>query len=67
MKIAKEGNKWQIWVKPFTGLETPQFKQFVESLNEYLLSVLQVTSRPDNSGLPKVGVFLYGIHFDMSG
>jgi hypothetical protein len=67
VKIAQEGDKWQIWMQPLTGKETPQFKQFVESLNEYLFSVLRVTPSPENSGLPKVEVFFDDIYFDMSG
>jgi hypothetical protein len=67
VRITQEGDQWQIWVKPLTSLETPQFKRFVESLNEYLFSVLQVTPTPENSGLPKVEVFFDDIYFDMSG
>ena len=67
VKIAKEGDKWQIWVQPLTGLETPQFKQFVESLNDYLFSVLKVTPNLEEVGLPKVEVFFDDIYFDMSG
>ena len=67
VKITQEGDQWQIWIQPLTGLETPQFKQFVESLNEYLFSVLQVTPSPENSGLPKFEVFFDDIYFDLSG
>jgi hypothetical protein len=63
----QEGDQWQIWVQPLTGIETPQFKQFTESLNDYLFSVLQVTPRPENSGLPKFEVFFDDIYFDLSG
>jgi len=67
VKITQKGDQWQIWVQPLTGIETPQFKQFVKSLNEYLFSVLQVTPSPENSGLPKFEVFFDDIYFDMSG
>ena len=67
VKITQESDQWQIWVQPLTGLETPHFKQFVESLNQYLFSVLQVTPSLEDSGLPKVGVFFDDIYFDMSG
>ena len=67
VKITQEGDQWQIWVQPLTGLETPQFKQFVESLNDYLFSVLKVAPNPQDSGLPKVEVFFDDIYFDMSG
>ena len=67
VKIAKEGDQWQIWVQPLTGLETPQFKQFTESLNDYLFSVLKLTPNPQDAGLPKVEVFFDDIYFDMSG
>ena len=67
VKIAKEGDKWQIWVQPLTGLETPQFKQFVESLNDYLFSILKATPNPQGAGLPKFEVFFDDIYFDMSG
>ena len=67
VRITQEGDQWQIWVQPLTGIETPQFKQFVESLKEYLFSVLQVTPSPENSGVPKVEVFFDDIYFDMSG
>ena len=67
VKITQEGDQWQIRVHPLAGIETPQFKQFVESLNEYLFSVLQVTPNSENSGLPKFEVFFDDIYFDMSG
>ena len=67
VKITQEGDQWQIWVQPLTGLETPQFKQFAESLNEYLFSVLKVIPNPQEVGLPKVEVFFDDIYFDMSG
>jgi hypothetical protein len=66
VKIAKEGDKWQIWVQPLTGLETPQFKQFVDSLNDYLFSVLKLRPNPQGAGLPKFEVFFDDIYFDMS-
>jgi hypothetical protein len=67
VRITQEGDQWQIWVQPLTGIETPQFKPFVESLNEYLFSVLQLTPSPENSGSPKFEVFFDDIYFDMSG
>jgi hypothetical protein len=67
IKITKEGDQWQIWVQPLTGIETPQFKQFTESLNDYLFSVLKLTPSYEGSGLPKVEVFFDDIYFDMSG
>ena len=66
-KIVQDGDQWQILVQPVSGLGTPQFKQFVESLNEYLFSVLRVTLSPEDSGLPKFEVFFDDIYFDMSG
>ena len=67
VKIAKEGDQWQIWVQPLTGLEAPQFKQFVESLNDYLFLILKTTPNPQGAGLPKFEVFFDDIYFDMSG
>ena len=67
VRITQEGDQWQIWVQPLTGLETPQFKQFAESLNEYLFSVLKVAPNPHDAGLPKFEVFFDDIYFDMSG
>lgn len=67
VKIAKESDKWQIWVQPLTGLETSQFKQFVESLNDYLFSVLKVAPNPQGFGLQKFEIFFDDIYFDMSG
>ena len=67
VKITQDNGQWQIWVQPLTGLETPQFKQFVESLNQYLFSVLQVTPSPEEMGLPNVEVFFDDVYFDMSG
>ena len=67
VKITQESDQWQIWVQPLTGLETPQFKQFTESLNDYLFSVLKVAPNPQDAGLPKVEVFFDDIYFDMSG
>jgi len=67
VKIAKEGDQWQIWVQPLTGLETPQFKKFVESLNDYLFSILKATPNPQGADLRKFDVFFDDIYFDMSG
>jgi len=67
VKINQEGDYWRIWVQPVSGVQTPQFKQFVESLNEYLFSIVKVVPNPDSAGLPKVEVFFDDIYFDMSG
>jgi hypothetical protein len=67
VKITKKGDQWQIWVQPVSGVQTPQFKQFTESLNEYLFSVLKVAPNPQDAGLPKFEVFFNDIYFDMSG
>jgi hypothetical protein len=66
VRITQEGAQWQIWVQPLSGLETPQFKQFVESLNDYLFSILKVAPNPQDAGLPKVEVFFDDIYFDMT-
>jgi hypothetical protein len=67
VKITKKGGQWQIWVQPVSGVQTPQFKQFTESLNEYLFSVLKVAPNPQDAGLSKFEVFFDDIYFDMSG
>jgi hypothetical protein len=67
VRITQEGDQWQVWVQPLTGIETPQFKQFTESLNEYLFSVLKVNPNPQDAGLPKFEVFFDDVYFDMSG
>ena len=67
VRITQEGDQWQIWVQPLTGIDTPQFKQFTESLNEYLFSILKVVPNPKDAGLPKFEVFFDDIYFDMSG
>jgi hypothetical protein len=67
VKITQEGDQWQIWVQPLNGIETPQFNQFTESLNDYLFSILKVVPNPDSAGLPTVEVFFDDIYFDMSG
>ena len=67
VKITQEGDQWQIWIQPLTGLETPQFKQFTESLNDYLFSILKLTPNPQIVGSPKFEVFFDDIYFDMSG
>ena len=67
VRITQEGDKWQIWVQSLTGIETPQFKQFTESLNDYLFSILKVVPNPQDAGLPKVEVFFDDIYFEMSG
>ena len=67
VKIAKEGDQWQIWVQPVSGVQTPQFKQFIESFNDYLFSVLKLEPIPHDAGLPKFEVFFDDIYFDMSG
>jgi hypothetical protein len=67
VRITQEGDQLQIWVQPLTGIETPQFKQFTESLNDYLFSILKLTPSYEGGGLPKVEVFFDDIYFDMSG
>jgi len=69
VKIARESDQWQIWLQPVTGIETPQFKLFVESLNNYLFSVLKVVPSQESKGseLPLVDVFFDDIYFDMTG
>ena len=67
VKIAQEGDQWQIMVQPVSGVQTPQLKQFVESLNEYLFSIVKVVPNPDSAGLPKVELYFDDIYFDMSG
>lgn len=69
VKITQDLGEWQIWVQPVSGLETPQFKQFVESLNNYLFSVLKVTPghKSKNPELPSIDVFFDDVYFDMSG
>jgi hypothetical protein len=67
VKITQESDQWQIWVQPLTGIETPQFKQFVESLNDYLFSILKANPNPQGAGMPKFEVFFDDIYFDMSG
>ena len=67
VRITQEGDQWQIWVQPLTGLETPQFKQFTESLNDYLFSILKLTPNLQDAGLPKVDVFFDDVYFDLSG
>jgi hypothetical protein len=54
-------------VQPVSGVQTTQFKQFTDSLNDYLFSVLKVVPNPKDSGLPKFEVFFDDIYFDMSG
>jgi len=69
VKIVQESFEWQIWVQPVSGLETPQFRQFVESLNNYLFLVLKVTPGHESKKpeLPSVDVFFDDVYFDMSG
>jgi len=67
VRITQEGDQWQIWVQPLTGIETPQFKQFTESLNDYLFSILKLVPNQQGVGLPKFEVFFDDIYFDMSG
>ena len=67
VKITQEGGRWQIWVQPVSGVQTPLFKQFTDSLNDYIFSVLKVVPNPESAGLPKFEVFFDDIYFDMSG
>ena len=67
LKITQENGQWQIWVQPVSGVQTPQFKQFTDSLNGYLFSILKVAANPQDAGLPKFEVFFDDIYFDMSG
>jgi hypothetical protein len=67
VRISQEGDQWQIWVQPVSGVQTPQFKQFADSFNDYLFSVLKVAPNPHGAGLPKFEVFFDDIYFDMSG
>ena len=65
--ITQKGGQWQIWVQPLTGIETPQLKQFTESLNDYLFSILKVIPNTESAGFPKFEVFFDDIYFDLSG
>ena len=47
--------------------QTPHSKKFVESLNDFLFSVVKVVPNPQDAGLPKFEVFFDDICFDMSG
>ena len=67
VKITQDGNEWRISVLPVSGVQTPQFKQFTESLNDYLFSVLKLEPNPHDAGLPKFEVFFDDIYFDLSG
>ena len=67
VKIAQENGQWQIWVQPVSGVQTPQFKQFTDSLNDYIFSVLKVSLNSQDTGLSKFEVFFDDIYFDMSG
>ena len=69
VKIVQESCELKIWVQPVSGLETPQFRQFVESLNNYLFLVLKVTPGHESKKpeLPGVDVFFDDVYFDMSG
>jgi len=67
VKITHECDKLQIWVQPISGVQTPLFKQFTESLNDYLFSILKVAPNPESVGLSKFEVFFDDIYFDMSG
>ena len=64
---TQESEQWQIWVQSLTGLETPQLKKFVESLNDYLFLILKVVQNLESAGLPKFEMFFDDIYFDMSG
>jgi hypothetical protein len=55
--LTQEGDQWQIWVQPLTGIETPQFKQFTESLNDYLFSILKLTPNLQDAGLPRLLIY----------
>ena len=67
VKITQEGDQWQIWVQLVSGAQTPQFKQFADSFDVYIFSVLKLKPKPFGTGLPKFEVFFDDIYFDMSG
>ena len=69
VKIYRDIGEWHIWLQPFAGLDTPQFKLFAESLNDYVFSVLKLIPIQESKGseLPSVDVFFDDIYFDMTG
>ena len=69
VKISRDVGEWHIWLQPFAGLDTPQFKLFADSLNDYLFSVLKVDPGQESKGseLPSVDVYFDDIYFDMTG
>jgi hypothetical protein len=67
VKIAQDRGMWQIWVQPVSGVETPQYKQFVESLNHYLFTVLKATPLSNDKEQLLFEVFFDSIYFDLSG
>lgn len=52
VKITQENDRLQIRVQPISGLHTPQFKQFTESLNRYQFHAGRYALH-----LPKVNVY----------
>ena len=67
VKIAQERGMWQIWVQPVSGVETPQYKQFVESLNHYLFTILKASPLSNDQEPLIFEVFFDSIYFDLSG
>ena len=65
VKLFRDGEGWQLMVQPISGVETPQFKQFVDSLSHYLFSVSKLNPSPEGQGL--VDFFFDGVYFDLSG
>ena len=65
VKIYREEEGWKLTVQPITGVETPQFKQFVDSLSHYLFSVSKFN--PSTEGLGLVDYFFDDVYFDLSG
>jgi len=63
VKINRDIGEWHIWLQTFAGLDTPQFKLFADSLNDYLFSVLKVDPRQESKGseLPKISTGLMQI------
>jgi len=67
VKITQVNGQWQIWVQSVSGKQTPQFKQFTDSLNDYVFSILKAVPNLESAALPKFEVYFDDIYFDLTG
>ena len=66
VKIFQDAGKWALSVQPISGVGTPQFSKFVDTLSHYLFSASKFNPNLDGRGLPRINYFFENVHFNIN-